>query len=133
MDRADEIWESIRYVNDQLEQATDSGERQRLLDQKNTLQLQARALATAGISTFELETELTEAKRRWLALQHERIDHVKHAGGGDFSGDVRAGADVIYMNKRIDEAQGRAELEARIATLRRMIDERHSPSTDPQG
>ena len=133
MERAHEIWESIRYVNDQLEQASDPAERQRLLEEKNSLQLRARALAAAGISTAELETELTEATRRWRALQDERIDHVKHAGGGDFSGDVKAGADVIYMNNRIDEAQGRPELEARIATLRRLIEERNSPSTDHSG
>ena len=126
MDRADDIWEAIRQINARLDEDRSLDERQRLLAEKGALQLRARELAAASIPTGELETELVEAQRRWLALQDDRIDHVKHAGGGDFSGDVKAGADVIYMNKRIDEAQGRAELEARITALRRMIEERNA-------
>ena len=72
-----------------------------------------------------LELELEEAERRWVELQHERIDPIKHSGG-DFGGDIKAGVDVIYMNKRIDAAQGRAELETRIAELRRVLESRRA-------
>lgn len=126
MDRANDIWEAIRQVNARLEENRSLDERQRLLDEKAALQLRARELAAADIPTGVLETELAEAQRRWIVLQGDRIDHVRHAGGGDFSGDVKAGVDVIYMNKRIDEAQGRAELEARISALRRMIEDRNA-------
>ncbi len=90
------------------------------------MQNAARTLATDGVPDVSLELELAEAERRWLLLQAERIDPVRHAGGGDFGGDVRAGADVIYMNKKIDAAQGREELETRIAELRRLIEARRN-------
>ena len=80
-------------------------------------------MANDDVPDIVLELELEEAERRWVELQKERIDPVRHSGG-DFGGDIKAGVDVIYMNKKIDAAQGRAELEARIAQLRREIEAR---------
>jgi hypothetical protein len=122
---ADRIWNELQHLNSLLETAVDPSERRRLLDRKQDLQLGARALAAGGVPDISLELELAEAERRWTTLQRDRLDHVKYAGGGAFGGDVQAGADVVYMNKRIDAAQGREELESRIAELRRLIEERH--------
>lgn len=108
-----------------LETTSSNSERQHLLERKRVLQTRARTLAADGVSELELELELAEAERRWILLQGERIDPVRHAGG-DFGGDIRAGVDVIYMNKKIDAAQGREALEARIAELRRMIEARRT-------
>ncbi len=122
---ADAIWEELQRLNALLAVTESTSERQRLLDRKTDLQNRARAVADEGVPDLVLELELEEAERRWVELQHERIDPIKHSGG-DFGGDIKAGVDVIYMNKRIDAAQGRAELEARIAELRRTLEERRS-------
>jgi hypothetical protein len=121
---ADAIWEELQRVNSLLDDAETPADRQRLLDHKAELQQRARAVAEEGVPAIVFELELEEAKRRWIELQHERIDPIKHSGG-DFGGDIKAGVDVIYMNKKIDAAQGRAELEARIAELRRLLESRH--------
>ncbi len=122
---ADQIWAEIQQINSMLETTSSASERQHLLERKGELQTRARTLAADGVSELELELELAEAERRWILLQGERIDPVRHAGG-DFGGDIRAGVDVIYMNKKIDAAQGREALEARIAELRRMIEARRT-------
>lgn len=122
---ADAIWDELQRINALLSGADTPSERQRLLDLKTDLQRRARAVADEGVPDLVLELELEEAERRWVELQHERIDPVKHSGG-DFGGDIKAGVDVIYMNKKIDAAQGRAELEARIAELRRLLESRRS-------
>lgn len=122
---ADQIWAEIQQINSMLETTSSNSERQHLLERKRVLQTRARTLAADGVSELELELELAEAERRWILLQGERIDPVRHAGG-DFGGDIRAGVDVIYMNKKIDAAQGREALEARIAELRRMIEARRT-------
>jgi hypothetical protein len=122
---ADAIWGELQRLNALLADADSASERQRLLDRKADLQRRARAIADEGVPDLVLELELEEAERRWVELQHERIDPVKHSGG-DFGGDIKAGVDVIYMNKRIDAALGRAELEARIAELRRVLESRRA-------
>ena len=129
---ADAIWQELQRINSLLADMESPSERRQLLDRKTDLQRQARAVAAEGVPDLVLELELEEAERRWVELQHERIDPIKHSGG-DFGGDIKAGVDVIYMNKRIDAAQGRAELEARIAELRRILEDRRSsrePATD---
>ncbi len=122
---ADAIWQELQRVNSLLESSDSPSERQTLLDHKADLQRRARSLADDGVPDLVLELELEETERRWIELQHERIDPIKHSGG-DFGGDIKAGVDVIYMNKKIDAAQGRAELEARIAELRRALEARRS-------
>jgi hypothetical protein len=122
---ADAIWDELQRINSLLDGAEPSAERRRLLDRKAELQQLARTIADESVPDAVLELELEEAKRRWVALQHERIDPVKHSGG-DFGGDIKAGVDVIYMNKKIDAAQGRAALEARIAELNRSLEARRS-------
>ena len=111
---ADAIWQELQRINSLLADADSPSERRQLLERKTDLQRQARAVADEGVPDLVLELELQEAERRWVELQHERIDPIKHSGG-DFGGDIKAGVDVIYMNKKIDAAQGRAELEARTA------------------
>lgn len=122
---ADAIWDELQRINSLLDDGEPSTDRRRLLDRKAELQRLARTIADDSVPDVVLELELEEAKRRWVALQHERIDPVKHSGG-DFGGDIKAGVDVIYMNKKIDAAQGRAELEARIAELNRSLEARRS-------
>ena len=122
---ADAIWQELRRINSLLADADSPSERRQLLERKTDLQRQARAVADEGVPDLVLELELQEAERRWVELQHERIDPIKHSGG-DFGGDIKAGVDVIYMNKKIDAAQGRAELEARIAELRRLLERRRT-------
>lgn len=122
---ADAIWHELLRINTLLEGAESPSDRQRLLELKSDLQRRARAIADDDVPDLVLELELEEAIRRWVELQHERIDPIKHSGG-DFGGDIKAGVDVIYMNEKIDAAQGRAELEARIAELRRVLNARRS-------
>ncbi len=122
---ADAIWDELQRINAVLAGTESASERHQLLERKADLQRRARAVADEGVPDLVLELELEEAERRWVALQHERIDPIKHSGG-DFGGDIKAGVDVIYMNKKIDAAQGRAELEARIAELRRLLEARRS-------
>jgi hypothetical protein len=122
---ADAIWGELQRLNALLDDTDSASERRVLLDRKADLQRRARELADEGVPDLVLELELEEAERRWVELQHERIDPVKHSGG-DFGGDIKAGVDVIYMNKRIDAALGRAELEARIAELRRLLEARRA-------
>lgn len=127
---ADAIWQELQRINALLADTDSPSERQRLLERKADLQRRARVVADDGVPDLVLELELEEAERRWVDLQHERIDPVKHSGG-DFGGDIKAGVDVIYMNKKIDAAQGRAELEARIAELRRILEQRRSARDRP--
>ncbi len=122
---ADAIWDELQTINALLADAETPSDRQRLLELKADLQRRARTIADDDVPDLVLELELEEAKRRWVLLQLERIDPIKHSGG-DFGGDIKAGVDVIYMNKKIDAAQGRAELEARIAELTRVLESRRS-------
>ncbi len=122
---ADAIWDELQQINTLLETTGSPSERQHLLERKSDLQQRARVIANEGVPDIALELELEEAERRWIELQHERIDPVRHSGG-DFGGDIKAGVDVIYMNKKIDAARGRAELEARISELRRVLEVRRS-------
>jgi hypothetical protein len=67
-----------------------------------------------------LTEELERLEEQWLALQRDRIDVVKQAG------DLAAGnfgltSDAMRLNRAIDEARGRAELEERIRRLRTML------------
>lgn len=128
---AHRIWDELQHINSLLDLAGAPSERQLLLERKRALQVEARALAAEGVPDISLESELAEAKRRLEMLDRDRLDHIRHAGGGDFGGDITAGVDVIYMNKRIDAAQGRDELEARIAELRRLIAARR-PADDSE-
>ena len=127
---ADAIWDELQRINALLASADTPSDRQRLLDLKSDLQRRARTIADDAVPDLVLELELEEATRRWIELQHERIDPIKHSGG-DFGGDIKAGVDVIYMNKKIDAAQGRAELEARIAELKRVLETRRTNRERP--
>lgn len=68
-----------------------------------------------------LEAELRRAEEQWEALADDRIDVVKQAGGGSLGGDFGFAADAMRINREIDAASGRADLEARIIRLKEQL------------
>ncbi|HSG77947.1 MAG TPA: hypothetical protein VLD62_00075 [Acidimicrobiia bacterium] len=103
----------------------DLAARTALEDRRRELHRTAREAASDPsdpAARARLVEELEVLRKRWLDLQRERIDVVKQAG------DLAAGnfgftADAVRLNRAIDEAGGRAELEARIRRLRELLDE----------
>lgn len=121
----DEIWTELRAVNDQLTDATTNDERQRLADRKHELQILARQMSSDSTPSAVLETELEELERRWTALQQQRVDPVRQAGGGG-EGTFGFATDAWSLNQKIDESAGRSEIESRIAEIKRILVDRSS-------
>ncbi len=109
---------------DQLD-PDDVAARTALQDRRRELHRAAREAATDPSDPAvraRLIEELELLRRRWLDLQRERIDVVKQAG------DLAAGnfgftADAMRLNRAIDEAGDRAQLEARIRRLQSLLGE----------
>ena len=118
MSDLDGILVDLATVRDRLAETVDPVERITLMERRDELHREARALAP--LSKAELELELERLVGSWEALQRQRIDVVKQAG------DLAAGnfgftSDAVRLNQQIDEAAGRKELERRIADLRSRI------------
>lgn len=90
-------------------------ERAAVRDQQNALRGVAAMLRAEHPRTVEgLQNELVR-----LLRQHEAVVAAAGAGGGPGGGDMIA--IMERLAKRVDEAQGRAELEARIHEVRRRL------------
>ena len=73
------------------------------------------------LTVEQARAELADIERRLEQIAASRIDVVKQAGGGGQGGDFGFATDALKLNWKIDEAAGRAELEARAHELRSLI------------
>ena len=115
MSDLDRILEELSSIRDRLQEAIDDAERVDLVDRRDELRIEARRAAPA--SPGELEEQLDRLVKAWERLQKQRIDVVKQAG------DLAAGnfgftSDAMLLNRQIDEAGGRDDLEQRIRELK---------------
>lgn len=120
---ADSVWDEIQAVNRLLESVTDPGERSKLTNRKTDLQALARGIAEDGVPTDTLLLELDSLEQRLVSLTHQRVDPVRQAGGGG-DGTFGSATDAWKLNQHIDKAQGRSEIENRIATIRTLLADR---------
>ena len=111
----DRILGELASIRDRLQEAIDATERLELLDRREELRSDARQ--TSPTSPEELKKQLERLVQAWDRLQKQRIDVVKQAG------DLAAGnfgftSDAMNLNRKIDLAAGREELEQRIRQLK---------------
>lgn len=100
-------------------------ERHLLKEQQKSLRERAAiARIGAAIDRPALEAELEHLLTRWDALQKNRIDVVLQSGGGSQGGDAFSGAHAVRVNRQIDAAMGRQQIEDRIADIRRLLEEK---------
>ena len=126
MSALDRILAELASIRDRLQEEVASAERLELLERQDDLRSEARREAPA--SRVDLQRQLTRLVAAWDRLQRQRIDVVKQAG------DLAAGnfgftSDALRINRQIDEAAGREDLENRIRELKvklRQFDEESS-------
>ena len=121
----DGLLRELAAIADELDALSDDAfeDRARLLARRRELHNAATRLATDPSDPAvraRLTEELDRLEEQWLALQRDRIDVVKQAG------DLAAGnfgftSDAMRLNREIDKAAGRAELEERIRRLRILL------------
>ena len=114
----DAILAELGRIRERLEDAVDGAEYAALVDQRSELRRAAREATPPTREALEIELERLVAA--WDRLQRRRIDVVKQAG------DLAAGnfgftSDAMAINREIDEASGRTDLEQRIQELRRHL------------
>jgi hypothetical protein len=120
----DDILAELGRIRDRLTGEVDRLERSQLLERRDELRAEAREVSPEGRS--DLEYQLSRLVEAWDRLQRQRIDVVKQAG------DLAAGnfgftTDAVNINRRIDAAAGREELEARIRELKAKLARFDSP------
>lgn len=99
-------------------------ERRAISEEQERLRGQAaRIRESAPVDREALTAELESLVERWDAIQDQRIDVVMQSGGGSQGGDAFSGVYAMKLNKQIDVAQGRHEIEARIKEIRRLLGE----------
>lgn len=128
----DDLLQRIREIENELEAVPDDfGERIRLREQQRELRAMAARLSQRERAPADIARELEHLKR----LRAEIMDgHLSagHVGGGNGPGGGGIEPrDVFAMNKAIDKAWDRAELERRIERLQRELGE--SPDVDEPG
>jgi hypothetical protein len=111
----DRILAELAAIRDRLQEEVDSAERVGLIERQDELRREARL--EVPTSREELQRQLTRLVAAWDRLQGQRIDLVKQAG------DLAAGnfgftSDALRINRQIDEAAGREDLESRIRELK---------------
>jgi len=74
-------------------------------------------------SVQQARRELADIERRLAEIDDTHIDVVQQAGGGSTGGDFAFAADAQQLNRHIDAAAGRSELEQRARRLRVQIEE----------
>lgn len=115
----DEILVELAEIRDRLESAVDRDERIGLLARRAELQRLARdAVPTTRAA---LQAELDGLVEEWDRLAKERLMPVPASGTG--GGDVGFIAEATDLNRAIDAAGGREELERRIRRLRDRLDD----------
>jgi hypothetical protein len=121
----DDILAELNRIRDRLTEEVDRLERSQLLERQEELRAEARRVAPQDRS--DLEFQLARLVEAWDRLQRQRIDVVKQAG------DLAAGnfgfaTDAVNLNRKIDAAAGRTELEARIRELKAKLEQFDSPA-----
>ena len=119
-------------IADRLASLPESAFEERLELRQRQDQLRATALElgeSAPVDSKALQVELDHLLRRWDALQKERIDVVAQSGGGSQGGDAFSGAHAVRVNRQIDAARGRDQIESRIAEIRRLLDTKPETET----
>lgn len=111
----DAILRELAGIRDELDGPVDGARYVELTARRDELRRAAR-LATPSTPQM-LRAELERLLATWDRLAGRRIDVVQQAG------DLAAGnfgftTDAVALNRRIDSAGGRADLEARIRDLR---------------
>ena len=125
MEELDQILADMGRVMDDLGALADDAfeERLRLLQEQKRLRVRAAEVRSAApINREALEAELAGLLDRWDGIQDQRIDVVMQSGGGSQGGDAFSGAHAVRMNREIDQALGRDQIELRIAEIRRLLD-----------
>lgn len=124
----DEVMADLLEIRDRLD-ALDPDDREaraRLEARREELRAEAREIEAAadpaGVAA-RLRRELELLTARWNELADKRIDVVKQAGGGSLGGDFGFATHAQDVNREIDAAGGRAEIEARIAEIRAKLEE----------
>ncbi len=120
MSDLDRILAELVELADRARHAASATEKLDLEERRDELHRMARR--AAPVSRGELQRQLERLVAAWERLQRQRIDLVKQAG------DLAAGnfgftSDAVRLNRKIDEAAGRADLERRIAELRTRLAE----------
>jgi hypothetical protein len=117
----DEILDELNRIRDRLSEELEGDEYAELIARRDQLRRQARE---AYPTTKEaLGAELGRLVAAWERLQKQRIDPVKQAGGGSAGGDFGFAADAVRLNRHIDAAGGREDLEKRIRELKARLGE----------
>ena len=120
MNDLDRILAELVEIAERARVAASAVEKLDLEERRDELHRMARRVVP--VSHGELRHQLERLVAAWERLQRQRIDVVKQAG------DLAAGnfgftSDAVRLNRKIDEAAGRADLERRIAELRSRLDE----------
>lgn len=116
----DAILQELTRIRDRLSEELEGDEYAELVARRDELRRQAREAFPA--TEEGLRAELERLVEAWDRLQKQRIDVVEQAG------DLAAGnfgftSDAVRLNRAIDEAAGRAELERRIRELKARLEE----------
>jgi hypothetical protein len=111
----DRILAELASIRDRLQEEVAAAERIDLMERQDELRREARHEAPAPRE--DLQRQLTRLVAAWDRLQRQRIDVVKQAG------DLAAGnfgftSDAVRINRQIDAAAGREDLESRIRELK---------------
>jgi len=111
----DRILAELASIRDRLQEEVAAAERVDLIERQDELRREARLEAPAPRE--DLQRQLTRLVAAWDRLQRQRIDVVKQ------SGDLAAGnfgfaPDAVRINRKIDAAAGREDLESRIRELK---------------
>lgn len=128
----DDLLQRIRDIENELAAAAgDFGERVELREQQRELRAIAARLSLRERAPADIARELEHLKRVRAQIMDGHLS-VGHVGGGNGPGGGGIEPrDVFAMNKSIDEAGDRAELERRIEKLQRELAE--SPDVDEPG
>jgi len=116
----DRILAELASIRDRLQEEVAAAERIDLMERQDELRREARR--EAPTPREDLQRQLTRLVAAWDRLQKQRIDVVKQAG------DLAAGnfgftSDAVRINRQIDSAAGREDLESRIRELKAKLQE----------
>ena len=115
MSALDRILAELASIRDRLQEEVAAAERIDLMERQDELRREARR--QAPMPREDLQRQLTRLVAAWDRLQKQRIDVVKQ--GGDLAaGNFGFTSDAARINRHIDAAAGREDLEGRIRELK---------------
>ena len=118
-ERLDEIVRELGSLSIEFD-ASSGEERARIAKRQKELRAEAAALreVIAPRSEADMRGELQRLEERLDDLYKKRIDVIRQAGGGSSGGDFGLATDAAQLNRHIDAASGKADIEAKIRALR---------------